>query len=136
MILYIQMHFCLQMVGADKVLSMLLLLTAVTQAAVALTESTLTTDQMHTVLCVWTVAHRHFAPGRPLVVSLTPTAQGVARCALSGPLPQRDVLQTTNVILGKLHDGTSWPIEVVRASRDETADTSVLHQRYILFVWN
>ena len=35
---------------------LLLLLTGVTQPAVALTDGTLTTDQLHTVLCVWTVA--------------------------------------------------------------------------------
>ena len=48
------MHFSLQMAGADMSVSMLLplmlLLAAFTQAAVALTVSTLTTDQLHTVL--------------------------------------------------------------------------------------
>ena len=97
------------MVGVDIAASMLLL-TAVTQAYVALTHSTLTTDQLHTVLCVWTVAHRHFAPGRPLVVSLPRTTPDVARRALSAPLPQRDDLQTVNVILRKLQEGTRWPI--------------------------
>ena len=86
---------------------LLLMLTAVTQAAVALTDSSLTTDQQHTVLCVWTVAHRHFAPGRPLVVSLPSTMPDVARSALSKPLPWRDDLQTVNVLLGKLHEGTT-----------------------------
>jgi hypothetical protein len=54
----------LQMAAADMAVStlLLLLLTAFTQATIALTHSTLTTDQLHTVLCVWTVAHRHFAP--------------------------------------------------------------------------
>ena len=117
-------------------ISMVLLLTAVTQEAVALTDSTLTTDQLHTVLCVWNVANRHFAPGRPLVVSLPPTKPDVARSALSDPLPQRDFLQTVKVILGKLHDGTRWPIELFRPNGDDTADTSVLHHSYILFVWN
>ena len=41
-----------------------------------------------------------------------------------------------NVILEKLHEGTRWPIEVFRTNGDDTADTSVLHHRYILFVWN
>jgi hypothetical protein len=42
------------MAGYDIAVSILLqlLLTAVTQAAVALTESTMTTDQLHTVLCL------------------------------------------------------------------------------------
>ena len=84
----------------------MLLLAAVTQAAVALTDSTLTTDHLHTVLCVWTVAHRHFAPGRPLVVSLPRTTPNVTHSALSEPLQQRDDLQTVNVLLGKLHEGT------------------------------
>jgi hypothetical protein len=53
--------------------TMLQLLTAVTHAAVVLTDSTLTVDKLHTVLCVWTVANRYFAPGRPLVVSLPRT---------------------------------------------------------------
>jgi hypothetical protein len=66
------MHFSSQMAVASKGLCMLLLLllTAVTQAAVLLTDSTLTTDQLHTVLSVWTVAHRNFAPGRTLVLSM------------------------------------------------------------------
>jgi len=86
------MHFSLQMSEADTVVSMLLLLTAVTQDAVALTDSTLTTDQLHENQCVWTVAHRYFAPGRPLIVSLSRTTPEVARTALSDPLPQRDDL--------------------------------------------
>jgi hypothetical protein len=124
------------MSGADRAVSMLLLLTAVTQAAVVLTDSTLTTDQLHTVLCVWTVAHRYFTPGRPLVVSLPNTISNVTRSALSDPLQQRDDLQTVNVILEKLHEGTRWPIELFRSSGDDTSDTSVLHHSYILFVWN
>jgi len=110
---------------ANTAVSMLLLLTAVTQALVAMTDSTLTTDQLHTVLCVWTVAHRYFAPGRPLVVLLPHTKTDVAHRALINPLPQRDDLQTVNVILGKLHEGTRWPIELYRPSGDDTADTSV-----------
>jgi len=125
------------MAGSFIAVSMLLLLlTVVTQAAVALTDSTLTTDQLHTVLCVWTVAHSHFTPGRPLVVSMPRTTPDVSRSALSDPLPQRDDLQTVNVILGKLHEGTRWPIELFRPNGDNTADTSVLHHSYILFVWN
>ena len=107
-------------------LLLLLLLTAVTPAAVALTHSTLTTDQLHTVLCVWTVANRHFAPGRPLVVSMSRTMPDVVHSALSDPLPQRDDLQMVNVILGKLHEGTRWPIKLVRPNADDIADTPVL----------
>jgi len=130
------MHFSLQISEADNVVSMLLLLTAVTQAAVALTDNTLTTDQLHTVQCLWTVAHRYFTPGRHLVVSLPRTKLDVARTALSDPKPQRDELQTVNIILGKLQQGARWPIELFRQSGDDTADTSVLHYSYILFVWN
>ena len=121
---------------ALSLLLLLLLLTAVTPDAVALTHSTLTTDQLHTVQCVWTVANRHFAPGRPLVVSLPRTTPDVVRSDLSDPLPQKDDLQTVNFILGKLHKGTRWPIELFRPSGDDIADTSVLHHSYILFVWN
>jgi hypothetical protein len=97
------MHFSLQMAGANIPVSMLLilLLNAVTQAAVALTDSMLPTDQMHTVLCVSTVASRYFAPGRPLVISLPRTTPDVNRSALSDPLPQNDHLQTVNFLLGK-----------------------------------
>jgi hypothetical protein len=84
----------------------LLLLTTVTQAVVPLTVSTLTTDQLHTVRCVRTVAHRYFAPGKPLVVSLPHTTPAVAPSALSAPLALRDGLQTVSVLLGKLHGGT------------------------------
>jgi len=116
--------------------SMLLLLTTVIQAAVALTDSTLTTEQLHTVLCVWTVAHRYFAQERPLVFSLPRITTDVNRSSLSIPVPQRGHLQTVNVILGKLHEGTRWHIELFRSNGDDTADTSLLHNSYILFVWN
>jgi len=116
---------------------LLLLLTAVPKVdVVTLTFSTLTTDQLHTVLCVWTVANRHFAPGRPLVVSMPRTTPDLARSALSETMPQRDDLQTVNVLLGKLHEGTSWPIELFGPKGDEDKDVSVLHRSYILFVWN
>ena len=114
---------------------LLLLLTGVTQATVALTNSTLTTDQLHTVLCVWTVAHRHFEPGRPLVVSLPRTTPDVARSELND-LTQRDDLLMVNVIMAKLHEGTKWQIELFQSSGDDSADISVLHHSYILFVWN
>ena len=114
---------------------LLLLLTAVTQTAVALTESTLTTHQQHTVLCVWTVAHRHFEPGRPLVVSLPLTTPDLARKDLSAPMPQTDDLQMVNFILGKLQEGTRWPILLFRPSGYDATDTPVLHHSYILFVW-
>ena len=113
-----------------------LLLNSATQATVLLTDSRLTTDQLQTVLCVWTVANRHFAQARPLVVSLPRTTPNIARSALSDPLPQIDELQTVNFILGKLHEATRWPIELFRPSGDDTADTSVLQHSYILFVWN
>ena len=117
-------------------ISMLLLLTAITQFRSALTQNTLATEQLHTVMCVWTVAHRHIAPARPLLVSLQRTMTDVARSPLSDPLPQTDDLQTVSVFLGKLHEGIIWPIELFRLSGDDTADTSVLQHSYILFVWN
>ena len=117
-------------------ISMLLLLSAVTQASVALIHSTVTTDQLHTILCVWTVAQKHFAPGRPLVVSLPRKTPDVTRSDLSIPVQQRDDLQTVNDILGKLHEETRWAIELFRPSGDGSANTSVLHHSYILFVWN
>ena len=96
------MNFFLQIVAADMSVSMLqlkLLLIAVTQAAVALTDITLTTDQLHTLLCVWSVAHRHFAPARRLVVSMPRTTLDVARSSLSDPLQQTDELQTVSALL-------------------------------------
>jgi len=132
------MYLSLQMAAADMFATMLytLLLTAVTQAAVPLTDSTLPTVQLHTVLCVWTVARRHFAPGRPLVVSLPRTTPDVARSSLNAPLAQRDNLQTVSILLGKLHEENRWPIELFRPNGDDTSGTSVLHHSYILFVWN
>jgi len=60
----------------------------------------------------------------------------VARSALSEPLPKSDDLQTVKVILGKLREGTRWPIELFRPTTDDTADSSVLQKTYLLFVWN
>ena len=130
-------RFCLQMAGSDIAFSMplLLLMTGVTQATVALTNSMLTKDQLHTALCVCAVAHKHFAPGRLLVVSLPLTTPDVARNALSDPLPQRDDVQSVNVILGMLHEETRWPIELFLSSGDDSADSSVLQHSYIMFVW-
>jgi len=137
MLFYMAMHFSLQMARNDVSVSILLLLAAVSQgAAEALPASTLTTDQLHTVLCVWAVAHRHFAPGRTLVVSLPRTTKNVARRALSEPRPNRDDLKTAKFLLGKLHEETRWPIELYQPSGDDTVDISVLHHSYILFVWN
>jgi hypothetical protein len=131
------LHFLLQMAEKNIAVSMLLLLlTAVTQAALAQTDGTVTIEQLHTVLCLLTVAHKHFAPGRPLVVSLPRTKSDFARTALNDRLPQRDDLQTVNVILGKLHEGTRWPIELFRSSGDDNAHSSVLQHSYIVFVWN
>ena len=132
------MNFSLQMTADNMFVSMmqLLMLTVVTQADVALTDSTLTTDQLHTVRCVWNIAHRHFALGKPVVVSMPHTMPDVARSALSDPLTQTDVLQTVSVLLGKLHEGTRWPIELFRTSGSATADRSVLQHSYILFLWN
>jgi hypothetical protein len=132
------MHFYLQIAKPDmpKCIMLQLLLTVVTQATVPLTHSTLTTDQLHTALCVWTVTHRLFAPGRSLVVSLPRTTTYVDRHVLSETLPQKYDLQTVNVILGNLHEGTKWPIELFRPTGDDTPDSSVLQHSYILFVWN
>jgi hypothetical protein len=130
------MHFSLQMAGYDVAVSiLLLLLIVVNQAAVPLTHSTLTAHQLHTGLCLWTVAHRHFTPGRSLVVSLTGTTLDVARHALSETLPKKDELQTANVILGKLHEGTKWPIVLFQRPQDDIEDSSVLHHSYVMFVW-
>ena len=54
---YTPMPFTLQMAGADMAVTMLQLLTAATQAAEVLTDSTLTVDQLHTVLCVCGQSH-------------------------------------------------------------------------------
>jgi len=130
------MHLFLQMAAADMAVRMLLLLLAVTQAAVALTPNTLNSDHLHTVLCLWNVTDRHFAPGNTLVVSMPRTRPDVARSALSDPLPQRDDLEPVSVLLGKLHEGTRWSIELCRSIGDDTAGTLVLQHSYILFVWN
>ena len=127
------------MTGADisvSILLPLLLLNSATQAAVLLRDSRLTTQQLQTILCVWNVAHKHFAPGRPVVVSLPRTKPDVSRSDLSDPLPKRDELETVNFILGKLHEVKTWPIELFQTSGDNFADTLVLHYSYILFVWN
>jgi hypothetical protein len=132
------MHFSLQMSRTNMAVSMLqlLMLATLTQAAVPLSVSTLPTDQLHTVSCVWTVAQRYFEPGRPLVVSLPPTTSDVATSVLSAPLALGDDLQTVNILLEKLHGGTRWPIELFRTGEDETVDSPVFHHSYIFFVWN
>ena len=130
------MHFSLQMAVANKVFSMLLLLTAVTRDPLSLTDITLTTDQLHTVLCVWNVAHRHFAPARSLVVSMPRTSPDMISSPLSDPLTQTDNLQMVSVLLAKLHEGTRWPIELIRPSGDDTSNRPVLQHSYFLFVWN
>jgi len=133
---YKPMHFCLQMAVADKVFIMLLLLTAVTQHPLTLTDSTLSTEQLHTVLCLRTVAHRDFAPANSLVFSNSRTSPDVASSPLSDPLSQTDDLHTASVLLGKLYGGTRRPIELFRPGGEDTADRSVLRHNYILFVWN
>ena len=112
-----------------------LLFTAFIQALHAGSDMALTTEQLHTVLCVETIAQSYFTPGRPLIVSLPASRQEVTRRTLRETLPYADDMQLLNAILEKLNKKTRWPIELFRTSGDETADTTVLHQSYILFVW-
>ena len=112
-----------------------LLFTAFIRAVYTGSDMALTTEQLHTVLCVETIAHRYFTPGRPLIVSLPGSKQEVTRRTFRETLPQADDMQLLNAILEKLNEGTRWPIELVRPSGDETADTTFLHQSYIMFVW-
>jgi hypothetical protein len=112
-----------------------LLLTAFIQAVHAGNEMALTTEQLHTVLCVENIAHRYFTPGRPLIVSQPSSRQEVTRTALKETLPHADDMQLLNAMLEKLNERTRWPIELFVPGGDETADTTLLHHSYILFVW-
>jgi len=112
-----------------------LLITAFTQAVHAGIQMALTTLQLHTVLCVETIAHKYFTPGRTLTVSLPASRKEVSRPPFKETLSHTDDMQLLDAILKKLNERTRWPIELFRTSGDETADTTVLHQSYILFVW-
>jgi hypothetical protein len=112
-----------------------MLFTVVLRAVHAGSEMALTTQQLHTVLCVETIAHRYFTPGRPLVVTLPGSKQEVTNTTFKESLPHADDMHLLNAMLEKLHERTRWPIEVFRQSFDETADTTVLHHSYIMFVW-
>ena len=108
------------------------LFTAFIRAVHAGSEMALTTEQLHTVLCVETIAHRYFTPGKPLTVSLPASRQDVTR---RETLPNADDMQLLNAILETLNEKTRWPIELFRPSGDDAADTTPLHHSYVLFVW-
>jgi hypothetical protein len=108
------------------------LFTAFIRAVHAGSEMALTTEQLHTVLCVETIAHRYFTPGKPLTVSLPASGQDVTR---RETLPNADDMQLLNAILETLNEKTRWPIELFRPSGDDAADTTPLHHSYVLFVW-
>jgi len=112
-----------------------LLITAFIQAVHAGSDMALTTQQLHTVLCVESIAHRYFTPGRTLIVSLPTSRQEVSHRAFKQTLSHTDDTQLLDAILEKLNERTKWPIELFRTSGNETADTTVLHHSYILFVW-
>jgi len=112
-----------------------MLFTAFIQAVHAGSDMALTTQQLHTVLCVESIAHRYFTPGRTLIVSLPASRQEVSRTTFKQTLSHTDDMQLLDAILEKLNERTRWPIELFRTSGDETADTTVLHHSYILFVW-
>jgi hypothetical protein len=112
-----------------------LLFTAFISAVHAGSDMALTTEQLHTVLCVETIAHKYFTPGRSLIVSLPASKQEVTYRAFKETLSHTDDTQVLNAILEKLNKNTSWTIELFRPGGDETADTAVLHHSYILFVW-
>jgi len=109
--------------------------TAFIRAVHAGSEMALTTEQLHTVLCVETIAQRYFTPGKPLIVSPPASSQEVAPRALRETLSHADDMQLLNAILETLNEKTRWPIELFRPSGDETADTTALHHSYILFLW-
>jgi len=112
-----------------------MLFNAFIQAVHAGSDMALTTQQLHTVLCVETIAHKYFTPGRTLIVSLPASRQEVSRTPFKETLPHADDMQLLDAILEKLNERTRWPIELFRTSGDETADTTVLRHSYILFVW-
>jgi hypothetical protein len=112
-----------------------LLFTAFIKTVHAGRDIALTTDQLHTVLCVETIADRYFAPGRPLVVSQPDSRQEVTGRPLRETVPHKDDLHILNAMLEKLNEKTRWSIEIFQPSNDETADRTVLHHSYILFVW-
>jgi len=74
-------------------------------------------------------------PGRTLIVSLPTSRQEVTHRAFKQTLSHTDDMQLLDAILEKLNERTRWPIELFRTSGDETADTTILHHSYILFVW-
>jgi hypothetical protein len=95
----------------------------------------LTTEQLHAVRCVETIAHRYFTPGRPLIVSLPDSRQEITRRAFIETMPRADDMQLLNAILERLNERTRWPIGLFRPGGDDTEDTAALQHSYILFVW-
>jgi len=112
-----------------------LLITAFIQAVHAGSDMVLTTQQLHTVLCVESIAYKYFTPDRTLTVSLPASRQEDTRPTFRATLFHADDIQLLDAILEKLNERTRWPIELFRTSGDETADATVLHHSYILFVW-
>jgi hypothetical protein len=74
------------------------------KAVLTLQNHILTKEQLHTVLCVDTIAHTYFTPGRPLVVSLHDMGQESTHKQLIQTAPHRDNLLLVKFMLQKLHD--------------------------------
>jgi hypothetical protein len=89
-----------------------LLFTAFILAVHAGSNMALTTQQLHTVLCVGSIAHKYFTPGRPLIVSLPASSQEVPRTKFRETLSHTDDMQLLNAILEKINERARWPIEV------------------------
>ncbi|XP_033611240.1 uncharacterized protein LOC117283066 [Cryptotermes secundus] len=116
-------------------INMTLLFVVFTQGVLTESNNILTTQQLHTALCVETIAHRYFTPGSPLVISLPGMGQTGIHRPFLGILQHRDHLQMVNFLLENLNERTTWTIQIFQPEGDEIIDTSVLHHSYILFVW-
>jgi len=84
------------------------------------------------VLCVSSIASRHFVPGQPLVIS-APESDHVADRA---PVLHRTEVQLMDAVLSSLHAQSKWPILTSRSDDPAvSSDAAHKHQSYVIFLW-
>lgn len=84
------------------------------------------------VLCVSSIASRHFVPGQPLVIS----APGSDHVADRAPVLRRTEAQLMDAAFSSLHGQSKWPIVTSRSDAPAVSgDAAHKHQSYVIFLW-
>lgn len=87
----------------------------------------------HVALCVLSVAQRHFARGKPVVMSTPSSVRDAREHKL---LPRSNEIQLANEMLQNLHEESEWPLLSCQLDKPiSDSGNAHKHQSYIITLW-